>query len=93
MALLSEVQEPVARALEVLGGHSEQIHAAWGQRLDRLAFTPAEREAMSALSLPAYLPDVRAGRFDAVAKALEREGHTLAMRGMPENQALKERLA
>ena len=89
MALLSEVQEPVARALEVLGGHSEQIHAAWGQRLDRLAFTPAEREAMSALSLPAYLPDVRAGRFDAVAKALEREGHTLAMRGMPENQALK----
>jgi signal transduction histidine kinase len=53
-----------------------------------LAFSPAELEAMSALFLPAYLSDVRAGRFDAFALALEREGHALAMRGMPENQAV-----
>jgi signal transduction histidine kinase len=43
---------------------------------------------MSALFLPAYLPDVRAGRFEAIALALEREGHALALRGMPENQAV-----
>ncbi len=88
IARLSEVQEPLASALEILAGHSEALRAVWWQRLDRLAFTSSEREAMSSLFLPAYLPDVRAGRFDALARALEREGHALAMRGMLENQAL-----
>ena len=88
LPLLSDVQGPLASALELVNRHSEQIRADWRQRLDRLALSPAELEATSALFLPAYLSEVRAGKFDAFALALEREGHALAMRGMPENQAV-----
>ena len=87
-ALLAEVQEPLAEALALVASHSDEVYASWRERLEQLAFSPSELEAMSALFLPTYLTQVRAGKFDAFALALERQGHALAMRGMPEGQAV-----
>jgi signal transduction histidine kinase len=87
-ALLSEVQPSLSTALERLADHSFDIQCAWRRRLERLAFSPDEVEALSALTLEAYLPQVRASNFDAYALALERAGQSLATRGMPESRAM-----
>jgi signal transduction histidine kinase len=53
-----------------------------------LAFSPEELGALGALTLQAFLPDVRAGSSHAYVVALEREGQALARRGVPETQAM-----
>jgi signal transduction histidine kinase len=87
-ALLGEVQAPLSSALERLADHSAEIERAWRGRLERLGFSPDEVDALSALTLQAYLPQVRTANFDAYALALERAGQTLALRGMPETRAM-----
>lgn len=87
-ALLCEVQAPLTSALEEMAAHSADIQCAWRGRLERLAFSPEEVEALSGLALHAYLPEVRAASFDAYALALERAGQDLALRGMPEPRAM-----
>jgi len=86
-ALLCEVQVPLSSALERLADHSADIERAWRGKLERLAFSPDEVEALSALTLQVYLPQVRIS-FDAYALALERAGEALALRGMPETRAM-----
>ena len=87
-ALLCEVQVPLSSALERLAEHAADIECAWRGKLERLAFSPDEVDALSALTLQAYLPQVRTASFDAYALALEQAGQTLALRGMPETRAM-----
>lgn len=87
-ALLGEVQPSLSTALERLADHSLDIQRAWRRKLERLAFSPDEVEALAALTLEAYLPQVRTSSFDAYALALERAGQSLATRGMPEARAM-----
>lgn len=87
-ALLCEVQAPLSIALEKLADHSVDIKCAWRTRLERLAFSPDELDALSALTLQTYLPEIRTGNFDTYAVALEGAGQTLARLGMPETRAM-----
>jgi len=87
-ALLSEVQRPLAAALETLASHQADVQRAWRQKLEGLGFTAHDLAALSPLALPLYLPQVRTGRFDSFALALEGVGQTLARSGMPEPRAV-----
>ena len=91
-ALLGEVQGPLSNALETLADHDRDIQRAWRRKLERLGFTPDELDALSALTLPAYLPQIRTGSFESYALALESAGQALARRGMPEMRAVAEEL-
>jgi signal transduction histidine kinase len=87
-ALLSEVPGPLSSALETLAVHGRDIQRAWRRKLERLGFTPDELDALSALTLPAYLPQIRSGSFENYALTLESAGQALARRGMPEMRAV-----
>jgi signal transduction histidine kinase len=86
--LLREVDGPLASALAMLAQHSQTIEASWRSKLARLAFTPDELDALARLTVEAYSPQVRAGAWDRYALALERVGHDLARRGLPETEAM-----
>lgn len=87
-ALLSEIQRPLAGALEALADHQAEVEQAWSGKLERLGFRAHDLGSLSALALPTYLPQVRTGRFDSFALALEGVGQTLANSGIPETQAV-----
>ncbi|PYQ38281.1 MAG: hypothetical protein DMF77_24565 [Acidobacteria bacterium] len=87
-ALLSEVRGPLSSALETLAVHDRDIQRAWRRKLERLGFTADELDALSALTLPSYLPQIRTGSFEGYALALESAGQALARRGLPETRAM-----
>ena len=87
-ALLGEVQDPLANALQTLADHDRDVQRDWRRALDRLGFTSDELDALSALTLPAYLPQIRSGSFESYALALESAGQALARTGMPEARAM-----
>jgi signal transduction histidine kinase len=86
--LLRDVQAPLSAALERLTAHSAEVESAWRGRLERLAFSADEQEALSALRLQSYLPHVRKARFEVYVLALERAGEALALKGVPETRAV-----
>jgi signal transduction histidine kinase len=83
-ALLGEVQDSLSSALETLADHDREIQRVWRAKLERLGFTPEDLDALSALTLSAYRPQIRAGTFENFVLALEGAGQALAQRGMPE---------
>jgi signal transduction histidine kinase len=87
-ALLGALDEPRRLSLDALATQTEAVREAWERRLARLQFTAEERAAVSALALSRYLASVRDHGFEAYAQAVERAGHDLAERGMPEERAM-----
>ena len=87
-ALLDEVRRPLASALEALAEQDGAIQHTWRRKLQQLGYKPDEVDALSALTLTTYLPQVRTGSFDLYALALESAGEALARRGMPETRAV-----
>ena len=87
-ALLGEVQDPLASALDTLADHDREIQRDWRAKLERLGFTPEDLDALSPLTLSTYRPEIRAGTFESFALALEGAGQALAQRGMPEPTAV-----
>jgi signal transduction histidine kinase len=87
-ALLAGVQKPLGAALERLADHERTVANSWRRRLERLGFTAHELASLSSLGLAAYLPHVKAGRFESFALALEETGQSLARSGMPETRAV-----
>jgi signal transduction histidine kinase len=87
-SLLGEVQRPLSGALETLAEHDAAIQRTWRRKLRRLGYKPDELEALAALSLPTYLPQIRTGSFETYALALESAGQALARSGMPEARAV-----
>jgi signal transduction histidine kinase len=87
-AVLRQVGRPLSEALDTLARHDVAVQRDWRHKLERLGFAPEERRALSALRLAGYRPQVRTGRFDDYAAALEAAGQALARRGMPEARAV-----
>lgn len=87
-ALLGQVSGPLLEGIETLAHHDAAVQREWRRKLERLGFTPEERGALSALRLAGYRSQVRNGRFDDYAAALEKAGQALARRGMPEARAV-----
>jgi signal transduction histidine kinase len=80
--------QPLARAVSRLVPHSRTIESAWRRRLDRLARSPDQRNALEALSLRPHYAGLRKGRIEAYHLALERVGRFLGEQGVPEEDAL-----
>jgi hypothetical protein len=87
-ALLGEVRGPLSSALETLAKHDRAIQRTWRRQLQRLGYTPDELDALSALALATYLPQIRTGNFESYSLALENAGEALARSGMPDARAV-----
>jgi signal transduction histidine kinase len=86
-ALLTEVQDPLARALGVIAPHAEEIHSAWRHILKGFTFNPEELRALSVLTPEAHATDLRSGNFEAYILLLQSQGQALARRGVHEEHA------
>jgi signal transduction histidine kinase len=86
-ALLAEVKEPLARALETVARHGPQVHSDWRRTLAGFTFNPDELHALSVLKPEAHEQDLRAGNFEGYIRSLEHEGQALASRGVHEEHA------
>src|SRR5437867_2449737 len=86
-ALLSEVKEPLSRALEIVGPHADEIHSAWLRILKGFTFNPGERRDLSILKPEAHADDLKSGNFEAYLLFLQGQGQALARRGVQEEHA------
>jgi len=85
--LLSELQEPLRRALERLAPFFPEIQSNWRAGLVRLVRRRDEYDAVNSLALDRYQPLLAGGDFEAFAGELERQGQALAGRGVAEEHA------
>jgi signal transduction histidine kinase len=85
--LLSELQEPLRRALERLAPVFPEVESGWRAGLVRLVRRRDEYDAVSSLALDRYQPLLSRGDFEAFAAELEHQGQALAGRGVAEEHA------
>ena len=85
--LLSELQEPLRRALERLAPVFAEIETTWRAGLTRFVRRRDEHDAVTSLALDRYRPQLASGDFAAFAAELERQGQTLASRGVAEEHS------
>jgi signal transduction histidine kinase len=85
--LLSELQEPLRRALERLAPVLPEVHSKWRAGLTRLVRRRDECDAVTSLALDRYQRVLSGGDFESFAGELERQGQALAGRGVAEEHA------
>src|SRR5262249_52562670 len=85
--LLSELEEPLRRALERLAPAFPDIRSRWQASLARLVRRRDELERVGRLALDGFAPLLAAGDFDAYARELERRGQELAAERVAEEHA------
>lgn len=86
--LLTGIRGPLERAAERLAPSGPGIREDWRRRLRRLSPSRAEFDALTTLDLQAYLRLPRDADLGRHVEALEREGQSLALRGVPEEHAV-----
>ncbi|PYQ06133.1 MAG: hypothetical protein DMF83_12990 [Acidobacteria bacterium] len=85
--LLSELREPLRRALERLAPAFPEVQSSWRAGLARLVRRRDECDAVTSLALDRYQPLLSGGDFEAFAAELEHQGQALANRGVAEEHA------
>jgi signal transduction histidine kinase len=85
-AYLSEVREPLRKALALLAPHARKIEAATARNLEGLGFSEEELGALRGLRLGEQ-PAFEGRGLEKLRAELEREGQALARRGVPEEHA------
>jgi signal transduction histidine kinase len=85
--LLSDLQEPLRRALERLAPAFPEVQSNWRAGLARLVRRRDEYDAVNSLALDRYHALLSTGDFEAFAGELERQGQALAGRGVAEEHA------
>jgi len=85
--LLSELQEPLRRALEKLAPAFPEVESGWRSDLTRFVRRRDEYDAVTSLALDRYQPQLASGDFEAFTAELERQGQALAGRGVAEEHA------
>jgi len=85
--LLSDLEEPLRRALERLAPDVPKIQASWRASLARLVRRRDEYDAVTALALDRYQQHLSRGDFEGFAAELESQGQALAARGVAEEHA------
>ena len=79
---------PVRDALDFILPRWGRIARDWRRLLRRLQLSRAEYEALSRLDLRALCRHLKAEEYDAFRGAAYREGRTLALRGVPEEDTI-----
>lgn len=85
--LLSELQEPLRRALERLATVFPEIQLKWRTSLARLVRRRDECDAVTSLALERYQAQLAAGEFEAFTIELQRQGQALASQEVAEEHA------
>ncbi|MGE0453615.1 MAG: sensor histidine kinase [Vicinamibacteria bacterium] len=87
-SLLAGIAVPLELALKRLAPASQRVRGRWLRRLRRLSPGRAEFDALSALDARTRLRIPRDADLDHYAEVVERQGHALALRGIPEEHAV-----
>jgi signal transduction histidine kinase len=85
--LLSELQEPLQRALERLAPAFPEVQSGWRAGLARLVRRRDECDAVTSLALDRYQSLLKGGDFEAFGAEMEHQGQALASRGVAEEHA------
>jgi signal transduction histidine kinase len=85
--LLSELQEPLRRALGRLAPIFPEIQSNWRASLARIVRRHDEYDAVTGLALERHQSQLARGDFESFTTELERQGQLLASRGVAEEHA------
>jgi signal transduction histidine kinase len=86
--LLADQKRALTRLLREIAPREEEIAAAWRAALGRVASSPEEAAALSALDPTAQAAPLSAANLEVYHQAFERHGQALAARAVPEENAL-----
>ncbi len=87
--VLADQKRAVSRLLKMLGPHADEIAERWQAALGRFAGSSEELAALLALDPAAHVSARENSKFEAFRAAFEREGRSLAARGVPEENAVQ----
>jgi len=86
--VLGDQKRAMARLLKVIASGEAEILSTWKAGLHRVAPTPDELAALLALDPAAASAAITSGNLEAYHLGFERQGQTLAARGVPEENAV-----
>jgi signal transduction histidine kinase len=86
--LFTGMKRPVREALDLILPRWGRIAREWRQMLRQLELSRAEYDVLARLNLRALSRHLKAGEYDAFRGTAYREGRTLALQGVPEEDTI-----